>query len=164
MLTALLIKRTWQDHVLDAYINSYSPMMLTQLYSVMCNHDLVVISIKMCTGPLTCSLTPGRDDAYYLRTRAFRRTAGLEQLRALPLAPPSTNDINPTLLAWLCGLFYALFSAINASTFPALIWSFTRLPPGPRRIIHYSCNHRLVKFSSPVKDGGITWGVFTNIK
>ncbi len=42
-----------------------------------------------CAGTLSCSLTPGRDDAYKLRTRALRRTADLEQLRASPLAPPS---------------------------------------------------------------------------
>ncbi len=40
-----------------------------------------------------------------MRTRALRWTVGLEQLRALPLAPPSTNDINPILLACLYALF-----------------------------------------------------------
>ncbi len=55
-----------------------------------------------------------------IRTRALRRTAGLEQLRALPLAPPSTNDINSTLLAYLYVLFYALSSAINAAILSAL--------------------------------------------
>ncbi len=38
-------------------------------------------------------------DAYKLRT------AGREQLHALPLAPPSTNDINSTLLACLHARF-----------------------------------------------------------
>ncbi len=66
--------------------------------------------------------------------RISRRTADLEQLRIFPLAPQTTNDINSTLLAWLNALFHALFSGINAATFPVLIWLFTRLPPGSRRI------------------------------
>ncbi len=71
-----------------------------------------------CAGTLSCSLTPGRDDAYKLRTRALRRAADLEQLRAFPLAPPVTNGIDFTLLACLYALFQALFSGINAAAFP----------------------------------------------
>ncbi len=73
-------------------------------------------------------------DAYLLCTRALRRTANLEQLRALPLAPPATNDIDSTLLACVVCTFLCASSGINATTFPLLIRLFTRLPPGSRRI------------------------------
>ncbi len=66
--------------------------------------------------------------------RALTRMANLEQVRAFPLAPPATNDIDSTLLAFLYALFYALSFGINAATFPVLIRLFTRLPPGSRRI------------------------------
>ncbi len=56
---------------------------------------------------------------------ALTRTANLEHVRASPLAPPATNDIDFTLLAFFVCTFYA---------FPVLSRLFTRLPPGPRRI------------------------------
>ncbi len=43
---------------------------------------------------------------------------------------PATNDINLTLIAWL----HTLSSVTSAVILSALVWSFTRLPPGPRRI------------------------------
>ncbi len=46
-----------------------------------------VYSVVTCTGTLTYSLTTVRYDAYYLCTRVL--TAGLEQLSAFSLAPPS---------------------------------------------------------------------------
>ncbi len=48
--------------------------------------------------------------------------------------PPANNNNDPTLLACLYEIFYELFSGINAATFPVLIWLFSRLPPGSRRI------------------------------
>ncbi len=92
-----------------------------------------------------------RCDASWLRTRALRRPAGLEQLRVLPLAPPSTNDRNSTLLAWTYAIFHALFSGINAAAFPVLIWLFSRPPPGSRRIMSYSvsCNNLLRILRNP---------------
>ncbi len=62
-------------------------------------------------------------------------------MRALPLAHPSTNDINSTLLACLYARFYALFSGINVAMFPVLIRLFTRLPPGSRRIRNRESMH-----------------------
>ncbi len=81
-------------------------------------------------------------DAYKLRM------AGLEQLRALPLAPPSANDINSTLLACLCKLFMRFSSVINAAILSVLIWYITRLPPGSGRIRAFVSND----CSSPPKD------------
>ncbi len=73
-------------------------------------------------------------DAYYLRTRALRRTAGLEQLRAFPLAPRSDRWYWFHAARVFVCTFYALSSGINEAILSVLIWSFTRLPPGSRRI------------------------------
>ncbi len=44
--------------------------------------------------------------------------------------PTSTNDINSTLLACLYARFYALFSGINAASFPVLIRRFNSSTSG----------------------------------
>ncbi len=56
--------------------------------------------------------------------------------------PPSTNGCNPTPLACWHGLYDALFSGINVTTFLILIWLFTHLPPGSRRISLVVANSR----------------------
>ncbi len=76
--------------------------------------------------------------------------ADLEQLRAFPLAPPATNDIDFPLRAVLNALFYAFSSGINAVTLPCLIFLFIRLPLGSRGFSKYIIKS-IMKHNSMIK-------------